>query len=166
MEISKIRKILEELCQNIGGDWLLVGGALVQIEFNAERATEDIDLARIASTAKSEAVLQTELFRFSMRELQVGPESLNLAVSPFLDDIKGWRDECKLLQTGSNGSVFRPSLSLFIALKMKRASSIDLSDVREALKHWPSEELDEKKLQSWLTPERFKKYLELKSLHP
>jgi hypothetical protein len=45
MEISKIRKILDELCQTIGGDWLLVGGALLQLEINGNRATEDIDVA-------------------------------------------------------------------------------------------------------------------------
>jgi hypothetical protein len=162
MEISKIRKILEELCQTIGGDWLLVGGALVQIEFNEQRATEDIDLALIASSSKSEAVLQTELFRYSMNELQIGPESVNLAVTPFLNDISGWRDECKRLQVGVAGNIYRPSLTLFIALKMKRASSIDLSDIREALNHWPSDELDEKKLQSWLMPDRFQKYLTIK----
>jgi hypothetical protein len=162
MEISKIRKILDELCQTIGGDWLLVGGALVQIEFNEQRATEDIDLALIASSGKSEAVLQTELFRFSMNALQIGPESVNLAVTPFLNDIPGWRDECKLLQAGAAGNIYRPTLTLFIALKMKRASSIDLSDIREALKHWPSNELNEMKLQSWLTPDRFQKYLGIK----
>jgi hypothetical protein len=162
MEISKIRKILDELCQTIGGDWLLVGGALVQIEFNEQRATEDIDLALIASSSKSEAVLQNELFRFSMNQLQIGPESVNLAMTPFLNDLSGWRDECKPLQTGVAGNIYRPNLTLFIALKMKRASSIDLSDIREALKNWPSNELDEKKLQSWLTPDRFRKYLDVK----
>lgn len=162
METSKIRKILEELCQKIGGDWLLVGGALVQIEISAERATEDIDLALIASSEKSEAALQTELFRFTMSQLNTGPESVNLAVTPFLNEIPGWRSECKLLQTGPAGSIYRPNLTLFIALKMKRASGIDLSDVRQALKKWPSHELDEEKLRSWITPEHFQKYLGVK----
>jgi hypothetical protein len=162
MEISKVHKILEELCQTIGGDWLLVGGALVQIEFDEQRGTEDIDLALISSSDKSEAVLQNELFRFSMNELQIGPESVNLAVTPFLNDLSGWREECQLLRAGAAGNIYRPNLTLFIALKMKRASSIDLSDIREALKNWSSSELDEKKLQSWLMPDRFQKYLGIK----
>jgi hypothetical protein len=162
MEISKIRKILDNLCQKIGGDWLLVGGALVQLEINGQRATEDIDLALISCADKSEAVLQTELFRFSMNDLQVGPETLNLAVTPFLNDLAGWQKECKLLMSGPVGNIYRPTLSLFIALKMKRASTIDLADIRDALKKWPAQELDESKLGLWLKPEQLKKYLAIK----
>jgi len=162
MEISKIRKILDELCQTIGGDWLLVGGALVQLEINGNRATEDIDLALIASPVKSEAVLQTELFRFSMQNLQVGPESLNLAVTPFLTDLPNWQDERKLLLTGTAGNIYRPTLTLFIALKMKRGTTIDLSDIREALKKWPASELNEARLKVWLPKERFDQFIDLK----
>lgn len=61
METSKVRRILEELSQKIGGNWLLVGGALVQIELNGQRATEDIDFALISSSEKSIEKLQSLL---------------------------------------------------------------------------------------------------------
>jgi hypothetical protein len=157
METSKLRRILEQLSHEIGGDWLLVGGALVQLELNAERATEDIDFALISSTEKTQEKLLTELFRFSMTELHLGPESLNTAVSPFLEELPGWRDECKLLMSGPAGSIYRPSLSLFLALKIRRSSTIDIEDMKAALKGWPKSELDLPKLQGWLRTEQFTK---------
>ena len=163
MESSKISKILDYLCQNVGGDWLLVGGALVQIELNAERATEDIDLALISHPTKSEAVAQNELFQYSMKQLQIGPESINLAVTPFLNGFLNWQSECKVLKSGSNGIIYRPNLTLFIALKLGRASAIDLKDIRLALEKFPHEELHEDRLKSWLSPQAFQQYLKLTS---
>ena len=163
MESSKISKILEFLCQNVGGDWLLVGGALVQIELSSERATEDIDLALISHPTKSEAVAQNELFQYSMQQLQIGPESVNLAVMPFLNGFLGWQTECKILKSGTNGNIFRPNLTLFIALKLGRASAIDLKDIRLALEKFPREELNETRLKEWLTPEAFKQFCGLVS---
>jgi hypothetical protein len=97
-----------------------------------------------------------------MNDLQIGPESLNLAVTPFLNDLAGWQNDCKLHLSGAVGNIYRPTLSLFIALKMKRASTIDLADIREALKKWPAQELDESKLSLWFKPEQLKKYLAIK----
>ena len=161
MESSKVSEILDYLCQHVGGDWLLVGGALVQIELSAERATEDIDLALISHPTKSEAVAQNELFQYSMKQLNIGPESVNLAVAPFLNDFLHWQSECKLLKSGSKGNIFRPSLTLFIALKLGRASTIDLKDIRLALEKFPREELNEIRLKEWLKPAAFQRYLEL-----
>lgn len=161
MDTAKIHKVLDRLCQNIGGDWLLVGGALVQIEMDGGRATEDIDLAFMGHSSKSVTSLQNELFQFSMQELEIGPESLNLAVSFFLDQIPNWQKECQILVSGSVGNVFRPSLTLFIALKLNRASTIDLQDIRVALKKLPAIELDENKLRAWVSPEKFQVYLSL-----
>ena len=162
MENLKVRRILDEICQKIGGDWLLVGGALVQLELQTDRSTEDVDLAFIRHEHKSVTAAQNELFQFSMKELQIGPESLNLSVTFFLDQIPNWKNECVLLQSGAIGNVFRPNLSLFIALKLNRASSIDLQDIRFALDKLPQAELSETKLKLWLSDKALQKWTEVK----
>ncbi len=155
METTKIEAILDHLCQNIGGDWLLVGGALVQLHINAERATEDIDLAFISHSKKTLNLAQNELFQYSMQNLNIGPESVNLAVDFFLNEISDWRENCVLIQSGTQGRIFRPNLSLFVALKMRRASTIDINDIKEAMKLFPRPEFDEHKIAKWLNDERF-----------
>lgn len=44
MEAAKVEALIEDICQNVGGEWLLLGGSLVQLEYDGGRATADIDL--------------------------------------------------------------------------------------------------------------------------
>jgi hypothetical protein len=163
MDRAKITQILQRLSHHIGGDWLLVGGALVQIEIDGTRATEDVDLAFMGHPSKSLNFLQDELFQYSLSKLKVGPESLNLAVSFFLNQIPDWHKECHLLLSGPVGNIYRPSLTLFIALKLNRASSIDLQDIKLALKKFPNSELNEEKLKKWVNSDKFNVYLKNKN---
>ncbi len=47
MDSQKIDEILKYLCNELGGDWFLTGGALVRIAFDPSRGTEDVDFVRI-----------------------------------------------------------------------------------------------------------------------
>lgn len=47
METAKLTQMLDILCQEIGGDWLLTGGSLVRFDIDPARGTEDIDLVNI-----------------------------------------------------------------------------------------------------------------------
>ncbi len=132
MDPEKTKALIEEVCQTIGGDWLLVGGSLVQLEYDAERATEDIDLVQIHHASMSEPKAQDELFKAAFR-LGLGPESVNSAARFFLTEIKGWETEVVEWRRGPAGCVRRPSLNLFMALKLSRGTEIDLRDVEKAL---------------------------------
>lgn len=150
MEKAKTEQILEKLCHEIGGDWLLVGGTLVQIYYDGARSTEDIDLVQISHPSKSREVAQNELFRFTQDSWGMGPEYVNLSVEYFVRDLSGWESEVRLLRSGSQGRIFRPSLTLFCALKARRGSELDLQDIQSAIRKEGLRELDREKLKSWV----------------
>lgn len=154
MDKSKVDKILRELSQNIGGDWVLLGGTLVQLQYNGERATEDIDLAFIKHPSLSKDATQNQLFQFTLKHLGMGPEFINLSVEFFLRRFAGWEAELILLQTGPKGRIFRPSLSLFCALKAERGSELDATDVLSAIRNESATNLDYSKIKKWLPPEK------------
>jgi hypothetical protein len=154
VEKAKVEQVLDEICQKIGGDWLLVGGALVQLHYNSDRATEDMDLVHISHPGKSKEVVQDELFRFTLKNWGMGPEFINLSVDFFVRQFKGWESELVLLREGTKGRIFRPSLTLFCALKASRGSELDLRDVKAALKSEGLDALDTAKLTNWLPPEK------------
>lgn len=150
MEKAKTEQILEKLCQEIGGDWLLVGGTLVQLYYDGARSTEDIDLVQISHPSKSREVAQNELFQFTQKSWGMGPEYVNLSVEFFVRDLPGWESEVRLLKTGSQGRIFRPSLTLFCALKARRGSELDLQDIQVAIQKEGLRELNREKLKGWV----------------
>lgn len=156
MEKAKADEILEKLCQEIGGDWLLLGGTLVQLYYDGARSTEDIDLVQMAHPSKSKEVAQDELFRFTMSRWGMGPEYVNLAVEFFVRDLSGWEAEIQVYRHGPKGRVFRPSLTLFCALKVRRGSELDLRDLKTAIDKEGADQVDWAKLQKWLPQEKLK----------
>ncbi len=150
MEKTKIEKIMHEICHKIGGDWLLVGGALVQIHYNGGRATEDIDLVHIRHKNKSKEIVQDELYKYALKSWGMGPEFINLSVEFFVHELKGWEKEIVLLSEGPSGRFFRPSLTLFCALKMRRATELDQDDIKFVIKKEGAVALNFEKLKLWL----------------
>jgi hypothetical protein len=133
MDNEKIEAILDEVCQKIGGDWLLVGGCLVQLEYDGARATEDIDLVHVSDPTKSAVKAQDELFKAAF-QLGLDPESVNSAASFFVSELPGWEGELREWRHGPAGRVLKPSLTLFVALKLARGSDIDLQDIASAVR--------------------------------
>jgi hypothetical protein len=132
MDPAKIEALLNEVCQTIGGDWLLVGGSLVQIEYNGGRATEDIDLVQVSHPTLTPVKCQDELFKAAFR-LGLDPESVNSAARFFVSEVKGWEGELVEMKVGAKGRILKPTLTLFVALKLRRGTEADLLDVRSAV---------------------------------
>jgi len=149
---------MNEICQNIGGDWLLLGGALVQIEYDGERATEDIDLVFINHADKSRETAQNDLFKYTLGAWQMGPEFINLSVEFFVNALDDWQSEIQVFKSGPSGRIFKPSLTLFCALKMNRASELDINDIKTAIGHEGIEKCDMEKLKKWLSPSRLEMF--------
>lgn len=147
MNSAKIRAIIEEVCQKVGGDWLLLGGSLVQLEYDGGRATEDIDLVQIRHSHHSEVRAQDELFKAAHRQ-GLDPEQVNSAAKFFISELKGWESEILPLAHGPAGRVFKPTLTLFVATKLRRASEIDQQDVIYALEKEGRASFDEEKFRA------------------
>ena len=133
LETSKIQGIIDDLCHKIGGDWLLVGGSLVQLEYQGARATEDIDLIHLRHPHLSEVRSQDELFKAAYNR-GLSPESVNSAARFFVSELKNWESQIVVLKKGPLGCVYKPNLTLFIALKLSRATETDLCDIEFAIK--------------------------------
>lgn len=163
MNASQVQKIVDYLADDLGGDWFLTGGALVQLAFNPTRGTEDLDFVRISHPELSDEASRNQLYQWLMRN-GLGPEWVNPAVEPFVREVSGWQQEVILLKQGRSGRVLRPNLTLFVYLKLRRGTSIDLADIHEVAPKCP-EGFHQKKFGSWCIShpemrERFEKVAE------
>jgi hypothetical protein len=155
MDEQTLEKLLANLVDEVGGDWMLAGGALVRLVFDANRGTEDIDLMRISHPEDSMEVSLNLIFRHAIG-LGLGPEWINTAMTPFVRMATGWESELALLRTGKKGRLHRPTLTLFTFLKLERGSEVDLNDIIAAFRKLNARsptEFSEEKLLSWLTPQ-------------
>jgi hypothetical protein len=133
MDSAKIEAIINAICQRIGGEWLLVGGGLVQIEYNGGRATYDIDLILIRHPTLSDVQSQDALFK-AAAEIGLDPESVNSAARFFIGELAGWEENIEEWRRGPAGAVYKPSLALFTALKLRRATEVDIGDIQSAVR--------------------------------
>lgn len=162
VDSEKLRQVLGGICQKIGGDWLLAGGSLVQLLFDSNRGTQDIDLVNIRHDHLAETPLQTELFLLA-KSLGLTPENLNSAVSFFVRQVPGWQSQIVEIAAGPKGKIYRPTLTLFVYLKLGRASEIDLADIRSAVKVCGRHEFDSELYDSWADVKLREKLVECRS---
>jgi len=125
MEIDRerIQKAVHAVADRLGGDWLLVGGALVALWIQSRRTTEDVDLVPLGGVESP----RHALLNFT-HELGLPIEALNSAADFFVERIAGWRDEIEVLHRGTRGTIYRPSPTLFLLLKIGRLSARDFAD--------------------------------------
>ncbi len=119
----RIDSIVQAVADRLEGEWLLVGGSLVALWIDARRTTEDVDLVAVRGSKDS---------RFALLglagDLGLPVEALNSAADFFVERIPKWTDEIEVLRTGKRGTVYRPSPTLFLLLKIRRLSAEDLAD--------------------------------------
>jgi hypothetical protein len=142
VDSQTVEALLSDLCQNVGGDWLLAGGSLVLIEFGGGRPTEDIDIVNLTHPTLSPVASQTELFRAALR-LGLSAENVNSPVGFFVNEIPGWQSHLVEMRTGPKGRIFRPDLALLVTLKLRRGTETDLEDLRVAFAKAGLKEFDE-----------------------
>ena len=117
-------EFLKSVVNDLEGDWLVIGGALLAIIQTESRATVDIDLCPIGE-------MNNEL-RLSLMTVAQNAgltiESINPAADFFLKQIPNWKSAIVLFLKGSKGSLYRPSFELYIKLKIERLSETDILD--------------------------------------
>lgn len=109
---------------------LLIGGAAAATWFAPLRTTENLDLIGLAGT-------QAE--RFALMNLAVDAglpvEAVNSAADFFVRKIADWREQLVVLHRGARGTIYRPTATLFLLLKIGRLSETDLDDCLRLLDH-------------------------------
>jgi len=140
---DRIRALLELAADRLDGEWLLIGGAMAAAWFAPARTTEDIDLVGLAGTADE---------RLALMELAASAglpiEAVNSAADFFVRKIPGWRDELVPFVTGARATIFRPTATLFLLLKLARLSTSDLEDCIALIAH--GEPIDRAKVEAAL----------------
>jgi hypothetical protein len=125
---ARIAALIEAISDQLEGDWLLIGGALVALWLEPDRTTEDIDLIGM----RGEPAERYALLDFAARS-GLPIESINSAADFFVQRIPGWREQVEVLRVGARGRILRPAPTLFLLLKIGRLSERDLADCLAAI---------------------------------
>lgn len=126
---ARIQDLLSLAADRLDGEWLVIGGSAAAAWFAADRTTEDVDMIGLAGT-------QAE--RFALMELAAEAglpiEAVNSAADFFVRKIPDWRDQLvPLLQR--RATIYRPTATLFLLLKIERLTISDLGDCLALLVH-------------------------------
>ena len=114
----------------LDGDWLLIGGAAAAAWFSVARTTEDVDLVGLAGTSAERLALMN-----LAASAGLPVEAVNSAADFFIRKIDGWRDELVPLVRGPRATIYRPSATLFLLLKIERLTAVDLDDCLALIDH-------------------------------
>jgi hypothetical protein len=123
LDAKRVEEIVAALCDRVGGDWLLIGGALVALWVEPRRMTEDVDLVSMRGHPDDRLALMQ-----LASDLGLPVEAVNSAADFFVRRIAGWQRDVEVFRQGARGRVFRPTPSLFLLLKAPRLSPTDLDD--------------------------------------
>ncbi len=122
LDEEMILRLLDAAERRLEGEWVLVGDALAAIWFSPARVTEDVDLVGLAGTNDERLALMQ-----LAQEIGLPVEAVNSAADFFLRKIQGWRDHLEVLRQSSRLTIYRPSPTLFLLLKL-RLGEQDLDD--------------------------------------
>ncbi len=123
LDTSAVRALLDAAERRLAGEWLLVGGALASIWFSPDRTTEDVDLIGLSGTNEERLALMD-----LASEVGLPVEAVNSAADYFVRKTTGWRDQLEVLRKTERLTVFRPTTTLFLLLKIGRLTEQDLED--------------------------------------
>ncbi|MEM1031582.1 MAG: hypothetical protein AAF928_07765 [Myxococcota bacterium] len=123
LERPRIDALIDKIADELEGEWLLIGGALVALWLNPRRITEDIDIIGLDDGSSQRWQL------LALAEAEHLPiETLNSAADFFVRRIASWREDIEVFRDGRRGRIHRPTPTLFVRLKMARLSEQDLDD--------------------------------------
>jgi hypothetical protein len=122
-----IRKASDQLT----GDWVVIGGAVLHLLNVNARQTEDIDLAGPPGATQADVIRLMEI----ATDFGLPIEAINQAGAFFLSRIMNWQTKLILVHKGASASFFRPNLELFFELKLGRLTEADVTDCVNYLKY-------------------------------
>ena len=137
LDRAAVARFIEAAGARLTGEWLLLGGAVAALWFDATRLTEDIDMIGLGGTT----VERLALMDLAVQE-GLSVEVVNSAADFFVRRVPGWEHELALLHAGPSATIHRPSPTLFLLLKLGRLSEKDLGDCAELVRFIGVAEID------------------------
>lgn len=126
MTPSEVRRIIDRIVDTLEGDWILVGGALLNFLKVSDRQTLDIDLVPVNKATNEDQLKIVEI----AVDNGLPPEAINFAAEYFVKKQAGWKNQIVLIKTTKKARLYRPSKKLFRQLKESRGTPTDLKDIQ------------------------------------
>ncbi len=127
---TRIAALLTSAGERLRGDWFLAGGAAAAAWFAPARTTEDIDIVAIDG-GNAERLALFEL----AESLGLPVEVMSSTIDYFVRRIPDWRDHLVVLHRGRHATIYRPDATLYLQLKARRLTAVDLGDCIALLDH-------------------------------
>lgn len=102
---SQYDLFLNNVINELDGDWVLIGGSLLIIAGASKRPTADIDLCPIGELNNEKRIALMEIAKKS----QLPIEAINPSADFFLRQIPNWKSSLSILISGNKGSSFNNS---------------------------------------------------------
>lgn len=123
LDRERLDALVTQICEQLDGEWLLIGGAIVALWLEPRRTTEDVDIIGLAGSSAQRLALMT-----LAESAGLPVEAVNSAADFFVERIENWRSHLVVFRSGTRGTVYRPDGTLFLLLKMRRLDEHDLAD--------------------------------------
>lgn len=124
-----LEQFLKLVLKELNGEWVLLGGTLLPALGIDYRQTVDIDFAPVGEMSNRASL---ELMGLA-EKLGIAVESINAAAGFFLRKIPDYSERLIVLKKSKNCTIYRPSLALYLELKLNRASPTDLTDCEQMI---------------------------------
>ncbi|MFH1532879.1 MAG: DUF6036 family nucleotidyltransferase [Pseudomonadota bacterium] len=122
---------LELALERLDGDWILIGGAVLPLLGIAHRTTVDIDIVGPPGATQEQTLVLMEI----AEELGLPVEAINQAGAYFLRRQEGVEEQLLPLASRAGTTIFRPTATLYVLLKLSRLTETDLDDCRRMLEY-------------------------------
>ena len=119
---SLIKSFLKEAAEVVTGDWVLTSGAVLPLLNNTSRMTLDIDLVGPPTATQKDLLRLMEV----ADSLDLAAESINQSSAFYLQQIENSQNHIVELHEGPSAAFYRPDVTLFILLAIRRFNEADL----------------------------------------
>ncbi|MBC7420201.1 MAG: hypothetical protein H7328_05685 [Bdellovibrio sp.] len=121
---NQYEQFLSFITADLEDDWVVIGGSLLAILNAGTRNTTDIDICPLGELTNEKRLALMNL----ALKAGLSIESINPSADFFLRQIQNWKSSLVLFKSGPKGNIFRPSLELYLKLKLNRGSDSDILD--------------------------------------
>ncbi len=124
-----LSKFIALSLERLEGDWILIGGAVLPLLGIEYRTTVDIDIVGPPGATQEQTLVLMEI----AEELGLPVETINQAGAYFLRRQEGVGEQLLPLARSPKTTIFRPTATLYVLLKLSRLTETDLEDCRRML---------------------------------